>query len=178
MLDRARWNQKYQTETAPRRVNERLARYAHLLTAGRVLDLAGGVGQNGAWLATFSNAFWLVVNVDVSDEALAQASSNVARVLVDAGVLPFAKNCFDTILNIRFFDPRIVFSEWLAPGGTVFFETFTRADSKYRPDFNPAHRFDLALIPILFPHLDILVNYETDDGSRVYVTLIARKPRL
>lgn len=175
MLDRARWNQKYKTENAPRRVNERLVRYAQLLTPGRVLDLGGGVGQNGAWLTTNSKAFRLVVNADVSDEALAHASPKVAPVLVDAGALPFAKTCFDTILNIRFFDSRAIFSEWLAPGGTVFFETFSTADAKYRPDFNPAHRFDLALIPVLFRGLDILVNQETDDGARVYVTVVARK---
>jgi hypothetical protein len=133
------------------------------------------LGQNGAWLATYSTAFH-VVNADVSDKALELASPNISRVLVDAGALPFAKNCFDTLLNIRFFDPRVIFSEWLAPGGTVFFETFSTADAKYRPDFNPAHRFDRTRIPILFQGLEILVDQDTDDGSRVYVTVIARKP--
>lgn len=173
--DRARWNDIYQTENAPRRVNERLAQYANLLKTGRVLDLAGGMGRNGAWLATYSIGFHPVVDADVSDEALALASPPVVCVLVDAGALPFAKHCFDTILNIRFFDPRVIFSEWLAEGGTVFFETFSSADAKYRPDFNPAHRFDLAAIPVLFRGLEILVNEETDDGSRVYITVVARK---
>lgn len=174
MSDRTRWNEKYQNENAPDRVNERLIQYASLLKTGRVLDLAGGLGQNGAWLASFSDAF-RVINADVSDKALARAPKEISHVLVDAGALPFAPNRFDTILNIRFFDPRVIFSEWLTDDGTIFFETFAQADAKYRPDFNPAHRFDVDTIPKFFSGLEILHQQETDDGHRVYVTLIARK---
>lgn len=174
MDDRARWNQKYIAEFQSARVNLNLIQFAHHLKTGRVLDLAGGLGQNGAWLANLSDAY-CVIDADTSDEALRRAPSNIARVAVDAGALPFRANSFDTILNVRFYDPRVIFFDWLAPGGTVFFETFTQADAKYRPDFNPAHRFNLAEIPRIFQALEILEQFETDDGKRVFVTIIARR---
>ncbi len=172
--DRTRWNTKYRDEIHHANVNANLVRYAHLLKRGRVLDLAGGLGQNGAWLASQSNAF-RVINTDISEEGASRASNKTARVVADAARLPFPNHTFDTILNVRFFDPRVKFSEWLANGGTIFFETFTTADEKYRPDFNPAHRFDLARIPEIFRGLEILRQYETDDGKRFYVTVIARR---
>lgn len=174
MLDRSRWNEKYRAEFQHGRVNPRLMEFAHLLKRGRVLDLAGGLGQNGARLAAQSTAF-RVINADVSDEGLMRASKATAHVLVDVGALPFMQNSFDTILNIRFFDSRVIFSEWLTQGGTVFFETFTIADERYRPDFNPAHRFDRARIPEIFRDLEILYEREMDDGKRVYVTIIAQR---
>lgn len=174
MSDRARWNEKYRDEIHHARVNANLMRYAHLLKRGRVLDLAGGLGQNGAWLATQSNEF-RVINADISQEGLLRASNKIARVVVDAAQLPFPNHSFDTILNIRFFDPRVNFSQQLTRGGTIFFETFTTADQKYRPDFNPAFLFDLALLPEIFRGLEILEQRETDDGKRIYVTVIARR---
>lgn len=139
-----------------------------------MLDLAGGFGQNGLWLTLHSPEF-RVVNCDISDEALGRGSDQSERVLAHAGSLPFAPASFDTILCVRFFDARVRFSELLAPGGTLFFESFTRADEKYRPDFNPAHRFDLTLLPTLFSELNIVLAHETDDGKRVYATVIAQK---
>ncbi|HZQ09961.1 MAG TPA: class I SAM-dependent methyltransferase [Anaerolineae bacterium] len=172
--DRSRWNEKYRNEPRHALVNPNLIRYAPLLKTGRVLDLAGGLGQNGEWLMSYSSVF-RAVNCDISDEALRHASKETARVLADAGALPFANASFDTILCIRFFDPRVSFHSLLKGSGTVFFETLTTADEKYRPDFNPAHRFDLATIPQLFAQLKILLAQETDDGHRVYATVIARK---
>jgi SAM-dependent methyltransferase len=172
--DRTRWNETYRGEKAPRSLNENLMRLAHLLKPGRILDLAGGMGQNALWLTQQLPNSRAVV-ADLSDEALRQASPPLARVLCDASALPFARHSFDAILCTRFFDARVNFLDWLAPGGVVFFETYTQADAKYRPDFNPAHRFDLAAIPNYFAGLEILYQQETDDGHRVYVTIIARR---
>lgn len=174
MNDRARWNARYASENAPRRVHANLVRLAPLLQTGRILDLAGGIGQNALWLTQQSSAARGIV-ADISDEALRQASPQIARVLCDAAALPFAPHSFDTILCTRFFDARVRFDELLTRGGTVFFETFTTADAKYNPAFNPAHRLDLARIPQIFTGLEILYLHETDDGRHVYVTLVARR---
>lgn len=171
--DRARWNEKYRGENAPRSVNPRLRRLAHLLQRGRVLDLAGGMGQNVLWLEEQSSR-WRAVVADISDIGLAQAPLLLDRVLCDALALPFPPYVFDTILCTRFFDARVHFSEWLKSGGTVFFETFTTADAKYYPEFNPAHRFDLNTVPRVFADLEIIHLQETDDGHRVFVTIVAR----
>ena len=174
--DRARWNERYRTDDAPRRVHANLKKFAHLLKPGTILDLAGGMGQNALWLAQhLTNSRGIVA--DISDEALQQASPQLARVLCDASALPFAPHSFDTILCTRFFDARVHFAEMLTHGGTIFFETYTSADAKYNPAFNPAHRFDLSTIPHIFTDLEILHLQETDDGRRVYVTIVARRSR-
>lgn len=175
LQERARWNERYRTEGQPRSVNPRLVTHAALLTPGRALDLAGGTGHNGAWLATWSDAF-RVIDADVSDQAVSLAPVALARVIADAGALPFPPHSFDTILNIRFYDSRILFTDLLRAGGTVFFETYTPPDAKYRPAFNPAHRFPLDEIPRVFQGLEILYRHEQDDGKFVFVTVIARKP--
>ncbi len=172
--DRQRWNERYRVERELSRVNANLVRYANWLERGWVLDLAGGRGQNAAWLAGYDSRFRPVI-ADVSDEGLALAPRELARVLADAATLPFLPGTFDTILCIRFFDPRVDFADWLAPGGTVFFETFTDADARYRPDFNPAHRLQPGQLEQVFRNLEILLAHETDDGKRVYATVIARK---
>lgn len=172
--DRLRWNEKYRGEHLPRSINKRLTRLAHLLKPGRVLDLAGGMGQNVRWL-TEQSAQWRAVVSDISDEGLSHAAPYVPCVLADAIALPFPRNIFDTILCTRFFDDRVHFADWLTPGGTVFFETFTTTDVKYYPEFNPAHRFDVANIPAYFSGCEILHHQETDDGKRVYATIVAKR---
>lgn len=175
MSERERWNDRYRGENAPRRVNENLVRHAPLLKRGRLLDLAGGMGQNARWLIEQSPGAWRAVVTDISDEALASAPPEPSRVLADAAALPFPFAVFDTILCIRFFDARVHFCEWLTPRGTVFFETYSVGDEKYRPDFNPAHRFDPSSVTRIFGGLEILVYRESDDGQRVFATVIARK---
>ena len=166
--ERARWNERYRTGRAPTQVNPRLQKYRHMLQRGRVLDLACGRGQNAQLFPAST-----VILVDIADEALARACG--LRVLADAVALPFPANTFNTIVCAYFFDPRVDFARWLLPGGTLFFETYTSADAKYHPDFNPAHRFDPATRAEVFRGLEILLWEETDDGARVYGTLIGRK---
>jgi hypothetical protein len=173
--DRKRWNEKYRIEIYEARVNENLIRYAHLLKRGRVLDLAGGLGQNGAWLAGQSSEY-RVIDADIAVEGLVRAAPGIGRVAAEATALPFVPHCFDTVLNIRFFEPRVKFSELLSIGGTVFLETFSAADKKYRPDFKPAYLLPFDRIESLFKGFEILHAEETDDGKRVYVTVVARRP--
>jgi SAM-dependent methyltransferase len=170
MNDRRRWNEKYRAGQGPDRINARLQKYLHLLKRGRALDLAGGTGQNARLLA---DAGWHVVLADISEEALARAPSYLARVQSDALALPFVSNSFDTIICTYFFEPRVDFASLLTPRGTLFFETYTLADAKYRPEFHPAHRFDPAQISKVFKNLEILLLEEMEDGHRVFATLIA-----
>ena len=173
-FDRSRWNARYAAGRGPRQPNPRLQQLMPQLKQGLVLDLAGGVGAN---VCLFTRS--TVIVMDISDEALRQGTCDVAlRVQADASALPFAPNTFDTIVCAYFFDPTIDFAALLCDGGTLFFETYTLADSKYRPDFNPAHRFDPARRFEIFRGLDILRCEETDDGTRIFATLVARKPSM
>ncbi len=171
MDDRTRWNEKYRTGQGPTTINPRLEQCLPLLKRGRALDLACGIGQNAQLLVG-----WDVVLVDISEEALVRASG--LRVQADAAALPFLPSTFDTIINTRFFEPRVDFYQLLTPGGTLFFETYTLNDLKYRPEFRTAPRFDPAEIHKVFSGLEILRFQETDDGHRVFGTVLARKPEL
>lgn len=174
--NRATWDERYRSgKDVPRSVNVNLMQHAAQLKPGRLLDLAGGLGQNAQWVAEHVPGAWRVVIADFAIEALRRAPPHLARVLCDAAALPFVPFVFDTILCVRFYDRRIQFAHWLAPGGTVFFETYSTADVKYRPDFNPAHRFDFADLAYVFAGLEVLIQQETDDGHRAYATILARK---
>lgn len=175
MVDRYRWNERYRSGAGATGLNPRLVKYHSLLKRGWLLDLAGGIGQNAAWLVEHGEG-WRAVVADLSDEALANAPRTLARVQCDAAALPFKLHAFDTVLCSRFYDARVVFRDWLAPGGTVFFETYSVGDIKYRPDFNPAHRFDPADRRV-FEGLEILVWEECDDGKRVFVTVVGQRQK-
>ncbi len=168
MNDRTRWNEKYRAGQGPEKKNARLEKYRSLLKRGLALDLAGGLGQNAKLLNN-----WAVINVDISDEALKRAHG--LRVLADANALPFRSETFDTIICTKFFEPRIDYAALLKPKGTLFLETFTLADQKYRPDFNPAYLIDSAQIPVLFNDFETLICQEADDGKRVFVTFVGKK---
>ncbi len=168
MNDRARWNERYRAGTGSPEPNARLKEYRHLLRSGVALDLAGGLGQNARLLTG-----WTVVLVDVSDEALERASG--LRVAAESPALPFPAGTFDTIICTLFLDPTVDFASLLKPRGTLFFETYTTADAKYRPDFPAHYRLEPSQISMLFAGLKPIVWKETDDGKRVYGTLIASK---
>jgi hypothetical protein len=168
MQDRTHWNERYRAGHGSREPNERLARYLRLLKAGVALDLAGGLGRNAQLLAG-----WTMVVADISDEALARAAGH--RVLVNSPNLPFPIETFDTIVCTYFLDPQVDFARLLKPAGTLFFETYTLADAKYRPDFPAAYRLDPSQVSTLFRGLTQLVWEETDDGTRVFGTFIGRK---
>jgi SAM-dependent methyltransferase len=168
--DRARWNERYANGSGPTRLNERLARYLHLLKRGRALDLAGGIGQNDALLRE-----WQVVLVDISEEALTRASGTPLRVQASGLELPFAAATFDTIVDTYYFEPSLDLAALLTPGGTLFFETYTIADYRYRPEFRHAPRLDPSSISKVFRGFEILHFEETDTGERVFGTILARK---
>ncbi len=168
--ERARWNERYRSGQGPTRVNARLASFLPRLKRGRALDLAGGRGQNAVLLKE-----WNVVLTDLSDEALALADIGLPRVQANALALPFPPNTFDTIVDTYFFEPTLDLAPLLTPGGTLFFETFTLADLEYRPELH-APRLDPAAVDSFFRGLEILSFEETDDGARVFGTLLARKP--
>jgi SAM-dependent methyltransferase len=168
LSDRTRWNKRYRSGYGANEPNPRLSRYFGFLRPGLALDLAGGLGQNARLLNG-----WTTIVADVSDEALARASGLL--VLVESPVLPFAPGTFDTIVCTYFLDPEVDFSSLLKPGGTLFFETFTRAHAKYRPEMSPAYLLDPSAVSTFFRDLKTVLWEEQDDGTRVYGTFIGVK---
>ncbi len=168
MNDRDRWNERYAAGYGLATPNRRLAVYLDLLRPGLALDLAGGNGKNAQVLVG-----WETVVVDLSDRALGQARG--MRVLADAVALPFGSATFDTILCTHFFDPRVDFAWLLKPGGTLFFETYTTGDAKYRPGFPAAYRLEPSELTHIFRGLETLAWEENDDGRRVTGTFVGCK---
>lgn len=124
--ERARWNEKHRKggHTLP---SIPLLLYQGRLAKGRLLDVAGGRGENAALLAL---AGWQVTSVDLSDEAVRLSRSrarelkaDVRIVQADALRLPF-RGPFDTIVVARFLERAIAaeLAGLLAPGGTLFCE--------------------------------------------------------
>jgi SAM-dependent methyltransferase len=166
--DRDRWNERYAAGYGASQPNPRLAKYLHLLQPGLALDLASGNGKNAELLAGCKT-----VLADISDRALEQTRG--MRVLVEAPALPFPAGVFDTILCTYFFEPRVDFALLLKAGGTLFFETYTSADAKYRPDFPASYRLNASELARIFPGLGQLAWEERDDGSRVMGTFVGYK---
>lgn len=124
--ERARWNEKHR-KGGPTLPSIPLLLYQGRLKKGRLLDVAGGRGENAAILAL---AGWQVVHADLSDEAVTLArrrarelKADVRVVQADALRLPF-RGPFDTIVVTRFLERSMApeLTRLLAPGGTIFCE--------------------------------------------------------
>ncbi len=168
--DQARWDDKYAVRPPPTepKLNPRLARYFALLTPGLALDLAGGIGVNAQFLKGYQ-----VVLLDISERALERAQG--MRVLADAAALPFSNETFNTVICTYFFDPNLDLTAILKPGGTLFLETFTLAERKYRPDFPSHYCLDSKQLDRILRGMMRVLWEETDDGRHVIGTLIGRK---
>jgi len=124
--ERERWNEKHR-KGGPTMPSIPLLLYQGRLKKGRLLDVAGGRGENAAILAL---AGWQVTSTDLSDEAVALARrrarelrADVRFVQADALHLPF-RGPFDTIVVTRFLERGLAgeLMRLLAPGGTIFCE--------------------------------------------------------
>jgi SAM-dependent methyltransferase len=160
--DRARWNDKYR-KGGHDRPSIPLIMYQARLTRGRALDVAGGGGENAAILAL---AGWQVTLTDLSDEALARARkragelrADVRFVQADALRLPF-RGPFETVVVVNFLEraltPELI--GLLAPGGTLYAETFTRG-------LRDAYCIQPGEFAHLFGALEVVLDTQQDDKS-------------
>jgi len=159
--DRARWNEKHRKggHTLP---SIPLLLYQGRLAKGRLLDVAGGRGENAAILAL---AGWKVVTTDLSDEAVRLAGArarelkaDVRIVQADALRLPF-RGPFDTIVVTRFLERSIAneLAALLAEGGTIFCEQSLAGIAE-------AYCVKPGELASLFPSLEVVLD--TIDGDR------------
>ncbi len=163
--DRERWNEKHRKggHTLP---SIPLLLYQGRLAKGRLLDVAGGRGENAAILAL---AGWRVTTLDLSDEAVRLARSrarelkaDVRIVQADALRLPF-RGPFDTIVMTRFLERSIAgeLAGLLAPGGTLFCEQSLEGIS-------PQYCVRAGELASLYPSLEPLLDVRHEDRS-VYI---------
>jgi SAM-dependent methyltransferase len=185
---RAHWDLKYEqgltslTEPDPFFISayERFVDPS-LPKAGVALDLAGGLGRHGLWLASRS---WQVTVVDLSDVAIRKLSQaalelNVELELLvgDASEYKFEPGRFDLIVLFYHLDrdlfPKIVSA--LKPGGLLICKMSLRWNSdgtSTAVSTNPLHRNEL---PSLVPDLDVLHHQERPVRDRGVAEFVGRK---
>ncbi|OGO42885.1 MAG: hypothetical protein A2Z04_07895, partial [Chloroflexi bacterium RBG_16_57_9] len=130
--DRERWNRRYEerTDFSDFTPHALLVDHLHLLTGGRALDLACGVGRDTLFLAAQG---YRVDAVDLSRIALKMARAEAARrnfsvhfVQADLDTYSILPETYDVIVDFYFLDRRLVpqMRAGLKPGGLMFLETY------------------------------------------------------
>lgn len=126
-FDRNKWNAKYSNpDFAPREPSAVLLSLAEYLPKqGKAIDVAGGAGRHGIWLAQRGLD---VTIADVSAVGLAQAEQRASELGVrvhahctDLRENPFPPGPWDLILSVRYLQRLLfkIFPQVLAPGGTL-----------------------------------------------------------
>lgn len=181
--DRAKWNAAYQAKAGAPYPHPDLLLLDYTPAAhrrdARALDLAGGRGQNGLWLASQG---YTVDIMDISrvalDEALAVMTErklrNVNLLAVDLDDFTLPPETYDVVCVFRFLDRRLFgdIANTVVSGGRIIYESFTLAYLNENPDFNPEFCLLDDELANVFEGWRIVLN--TTDGS--IAQFVARKP--
>lgn len=157
----------------------------------RALDLAGGLGQNGIWLAEQG---YHVDVMDISRVALQRCRAemthrdvravNLLQVDIDKLTLRWQGNCdavtdlcpntYDMIIVFRYLRRALfpIISAATKQGGRILYETYNRDYLQHVPDFNPDFLLEKGELPTHFRDWRIL--HHDDDGH--LSQLVAVKP--
>jgi 2-polyprenyl-3-methyl-5-hydroxy-6-metoxy-1,4-benzoquinol methylase len=145
----------------------------------RALDIAGGQGQNGLWLAAQG---YTVDVMDISRMALARGRQEmIARGLrrlnflpVDLDTVELEPEHYDVVCVFRYLK-RDLFPALRAcvrPGGRIIYETYNTHYQEIVPAFNPAFLLQPGELAGLFADWKLLHASDTQHVSR----LAALKP--
>lgn len=143
--DKARWNKKYETALMPEKPIKALVKLIdkELITSGKALDIACGMGRHTHYLAYHG---FEVDAVDISDVALQKIdceNSAINCIEADLDSYTIEKDAYDLIICTNFLSRRLIpyIKEGLRVGGYVVFETFvayehTKGHRSTNPDYN------------------------------------------
>jgi 2-polyprenyl-3-methyl-5-hydroxy-6-metoxy-1,4-benzoquinol methylase len=145
----------------------------------RALDLAGGLGQNGLWLAQQG---YTVDVMDISRVALMRAQGAMAELglrnmnffQVDFDEANLPAEHYDLVCVFRYLH-RDLFPQLRAtvrPGGRIIYETYNVRYLDTLPDFNRSFLLEPGELPGYFADWKIVYNYEQRHLSQ----LVALKP--
>ncbi len=180
--DREKWDERY----AGREIDfpapdNFLVEHRHLLTSGRALDLACGLGADSVFLAENGYA---VDALDISLPALSRLRARAQRleldirpVVADLDYFPLPRDVYDLIVVFYFFSPPLMtaIADALKKRGLLFYATYNHRHTSVKPGFCkdylvPAH----GLMPY-FPDLKVIVHEEEAGPDKNLARLIARK---
>ena len=172
--DQDSWNERYRAATSRPPVSSFLRSLDALLPrTGLALDVAGGAGQNAAWLADRGLAVTLL---DVSDVALAQADPRLTRLHLDLDAQPLPPGPFAILLWLNFLDRRRLteVATVLAPGGLFVFAHPTRRNLERHSAPSARFLLDAGEVESLAPSLEVLLRAEDWFDGRHAARLVAR----
>lgn len=145
----------------------------------RALDLCGGQGQNGLWLAA---QHYDTDIMDISRVALNRARAemtmrnlrNVNLLPIDIDNLQLEPATYDVIVVFRYLKRLLFPLIKLAtrPGGRIIYETYNLRYLDLVPGFNREFLLKVDELPKFFDDWDILYSEEIDHNSRI----VAVKP--
>ena len=172
--DRERWDARWRAATGRAEPSPFLvALDAMLPRAGAALDVAGGAGRNGVWLARRGLD---VVCADVSPVGLVVALRTMA---VDLETEPLPPGPFELIVAIDFLHRPLLTAvpDALAAGGLFVMAQPTRTN--LTRNAHPSARFllDDGELPCLVVGLEVVRYDEGWFGDRHEARLVARKAR-
>jgi tellurite methyltransferase len=181
--DRQRWNERYTTQPSSLSdgPDSLLIRFRHLLTGGRALDLACGVGQNALWLA---GQGYQVDAIDISDVALdllraeAERRGLPVRVIqadLDNYRLPAAT--YDLVAVFYFLDRRLAAQivAALRPSGLLIYETWNVRWLIDKPKTKRLYLLEIGELGQLFAGLEVIWDSDAAGETGVTSSLVARK---
>jgi SAM-dependent methyltransferase len=179
--DRVRWDEVFRLKAqAPYPAPDPLLLQltpAPTREGARGLDLCGGLGQNGLWLAEQG---YLTDILDISRVALQRARQemasrnlrNVNLLQVDVDELALERSHYDVVCVFRYLRrdlfPKIAAS--VAHGGRIIYETYNMRYLEKVPEFNRSFLLYLDELPRFFEGWQTLYFEEHDHTTR-YVGL-------
>jgi tellurite methyltransferase len=184
MPDKEKWDERYKDTSSESGPASLLLDNAHLLTNGKALDVAMGLGNNAFFLAAQGYA---VTGVDISRVAVTRAAEHAKKngltiqaLEADLAEFPIEDENYDLIVNFYFLDRTLIprLKKGLKKNGLMFFETYTTEQRQFGGPTN----LDYLLKPnelllsfldffIIFYHERIILEKE----PRAIASLIAQK---
>jgi tellurite methyltransferase len=154
---------------------------------GPVLDLAGGYGHNGLFLAKKGLP---VIICDVSEEALERARTSALKAglkveiwkvdLEQEGVNPFDENAYGGILVFRYLHRPLMpcIKKALKGDGILIYETFTVKHTQFGKPHNPDFLLKEGEMKEWFRGWSIIHYFEgiLDSPKRAVAQIVCRKP--
>lgn len=145
----------------------------------RALDLAGGMGQNGLWLASQG---YVVDVMDISRAGLNRARAemaarnlrNVNLLQVDLDDCDLDEQEYHMVCVFRYLKRNFMtkLKASVVPGGRVIYVTYNVLYLEIVPEFNQEFLLSLGELETIFAGWDILFLDEDDYVSQ----MVARKP--
>jgi len=175
--DIERWNAKYADRPPSESIepDDLLVEHRGLLGAGGLgIDLAGGTGNNGLYLAQLG---YDSIIVDGSEAGLRlcrhKAETNGLDPLLlvaDLDRLILPEETFDAILVFHYLNRGLVepIRRALKPGGTLFFKVFNRRKGADRPDFPEKYMVEDGEISRWFSDMHCVACNDGDPEGTTY----------